>query len=338
MSEIQLSAALATLNNSVTSRGNATDADLRSCCVELINGTTGELVDKQPLSRLLELFYNYCTTDKILDLIDAIDTYDAIKFEDANVKTLCVENFGGNIIDGEITKYEAAQVTSLGAVFKSNTAITKFNELKYFTGLKTLSAAFQGCSSLSEVTFPAATLNASNTAIASLFAGGTSMKIIDLRPLKFSATTPRINLTIFGASTNTSYKSSVEEVYFPECHVNSIYYMVGYCSNLTKVDMSLTNLANMGTTAGSMSSVASAFAQCPKLYSLIGGLPNSKRTTSFAQCNALSHASAVALLQSLGTAGSGSTITFHQNVHLTAEEAAIGTDKGFTVTGYTLDS
>lgn len=267
-----------------------------------------------------------------------------IEFDDDNVKAICVANWGGNIIPDEITPMEAAAVTTLvpsggsQSAFRGNTSIETFNELKYFTGLKTLNYAFHGCTQLTEVTFPKATLTASNTAITSIFGGGTSMKVIDLRPLKFSANSPRINLTIFGASTNTSYKSSVEEVYFPECYVNSIYYMVGYSTNLKIVDMSLTNLANMGTTAGSTSSFAAAFAQCPKLHSLIGGLPNSKRTTSFAQCNALSHASAVTLLQSLGTAGSGSTITFHKNVHLTSEEVAIGTDKGFTVTGYTLDS
>ncbi len=218
MSEIQLSAALATLNNSVTSRGNATDADLRSCCVELINGTTGELVDKQPLSRLLELFYNYCTTDKILDLIDAIDTYDAIKFEDANVKALCGENFGGSIIEGEITKYEAAQVTSLGAVFKSNTAITKFNELKYFTGLTTLNTAFKDCTALESLTFPTAPLSGSTCLTDCV--GKTKVEVVDLRPLNVSQSAA-VNIRPHSASSGTIY---MREIYFPEMKVRTMYY------------------------------------------------------------------------------------------------------------------
>ena len=44
-----------------------------------------------------------------------------IVFEDSTVKELCVTNWGGGIISGEITEYEASKVTTLNNVFKNNT-------------------------------------------------------------------------------------------------------------------------------------------------------------------------------------------------------------------------
>ena len=50
-----------------------------------------------------------------------------IVFEDANVKAICVANWGGNYISGEITEYEAAQVTTLGGNFASNNLFSQPN-------------------------------------------------------------------------------------------------------------------------------------------------------------------------------------------------------------------
>ena len=77
-----------------------------------------------------------------------------IIFADATVKTICVANWDTDG-DGELSKTEAAAVTDLSTVFKNNTAITSFNELQYFTGLKNISSeAFLGCSGLKSLTFP----------------------------------------------------------------------------------------------------------------------------------------------------------------------------------------
>ena len=82
------------------------------------------------------------------------DNY-VIPFEDSNVKALCVNNWGGNVVAGEITYGEAKQVTSLGSVFKNKTNITKFNELVYFTGLTTLyNGEFYGCTNLTDIVIP----------------------------------------------------------------------------------------------------------------------------------------------------------------------------------------
>ena len=77
-----------------------------------------------------------------------------INFTDANVKTLCVNNWDINS-DGELSLGEAAAVTDLGSVFKGNATITSFNELVYFTGTTTIAnAAFQNCTSLTSVVIP----------------------------------------------------------------------------------------------------------------------------------------------------------------------------------------
>ncbi len=77
-----------------------------------------------------------------------------IKFEDLQVKVLCCNNWDTNS-DGELSYNEAAAVTSIGEVFKDNTNIIAFTELKYFTGLSEISAsAFNKCTSLWKICLP----------------------------------------------------------------------------------------------------------------------------------------------------------------------------------------
>ena len=77
-----------------------------------------------------------------------------IVFADENVKALCVANWDTNN-DGELSTDEAAAVTDLGTVFKGNTQITSFNELQYFTKLKSIGDnVFNGCSGMAAVIIP----------------------------------------------------------------------------------------------------------------------------------------------------------------------------------------
>ena len=83
-----------------------------------------------------------------------IDYGSPITFADANVKALCVANWDTNG-DGELSYAEAAAVTDLGEVFKSNNTITSFNELQHFTGLTSIgSQAFFSCVDLTSVIIP----------------------------------------------------------------------------------------------------------------------------------------------------------------------------------------
>ena len=56
--------------------------------------------------------------------------------------------------DNVITKEETASLTNIGVVFRENDEITSFNELQYFTGITSLSEAFNGCSNLVSVKLP----------------------------------------------------------------------------------------------------------------------------------------------------------------------------------------
>ena len=77
-----------------------------------------------------------------------------IDFADANVKAICIANWDINK-NGELSYYEAAAVTDLGEVFSENEEIMSFNELQYFTGLKSIAReAFFGCTSLEEIMLP----------------------------------------------------------------------------------------------------------------------------------------------------------------------------------------
>lgn len=57
-----------------------------------------------------------------------------INFNDIIVKSICLQNWDTNG-DGELSYDEAAAVTTIGTIFKENTEIREFKELKYFTGL-----------------------------------------------------------------------------------------------------------------------------------------------------------------------------------------------------------
>lgn len=81
-------------------------------------------------------------------------TSNNIDFADQNVKALCVANWDTSG-DGELSFAEAAEVTTLGEVFKNKTNITSFNELKFFTGLTSIADyAFNRCVSLTSVVIP----------------------------------------------------------------------------------------------------------------------------------------------------------------------------------------
>lgn len=78
-----------------------------------------------------------------------------IQFEDLRVKMLCCTRGVDKNNDGEISYSEAAAITGLSTVFKGNTDIVAFTELKYFTGLTKIDDnAFRGCTNLWKITFP----------------------------------------------------------------------------------------------------------------------------------------------------------------------------------------
>lgn len=73
---------------------------------------------------------------------------------DPEAKSVCLENWDtdGN---GELSAVECMAVTDLNNVFKNNKTIKTFDELKYFTGLKSIKYGdFDGCTSLESIILP----------------------------------------------------------------------------------------------------------------------------------------------------------------------------------------
>lgn len=79
---------------------------------------------------------------------------DGIVFADDSVRNLCVAHWDADG-DGALSYEEAEAVTSLDSVFFLQTRIRSFDELQYFTGLKTLNRiALSDCYDLQSVTLP----------------------------------------------------------------------------------------------------------------------------------------------------------------------------------------
>ena len=101
-----------------------------------------------------------------------------IVFTDANVKALCVDPATGwdTNGDGELSYAEAAAVTSIGTVFKSQ-SIEYFNELQYFTSLTSIDyQAFNACRSLVSIVLPNSISSIGNSS----FAGCNALSSIDI--------------------------------------------------------------------------------------------------------------------------------------------------------------
>ena len=76
-----------------------------------------------------------------------------IRFEDPEVKRICVENWDKDG-DGELSMEEAAQVSSIRTVFAGNTRIRDLRVLAYTNIREMAEGMFKGCDSLEYITIP----------------------------------------------------------------------------------------------------------------------------------------------------------------------------------------
>ena len=91
---------------------------------------------------------------------------EVITFDSEKTQELCLGQWDANL-DGELTYAEAAAVTDISSVFRSS-AITTFDELRFFTGLTAIpSQAFRQCSSLISVHLPATATSMGNFSFSS---------------------------------------------------------------------------------------------------------------------------------------------------------------------------
>ena len=112
--------------------------------------------DHEGMKRIISSYFGQLILDYPVG-----DAYEFIDFVDKNVEALCVSSFDTAHLGG-LTNARAASVTSITAKFQGNTQITSFNELANFTSMTEISAmgsgntrgAFNGCTSLEEITLP----------------------------------------------------------------------------------------------------------------------------------------------------------------------------------------
>jgi len=205
----------------------------------------------------------YSTTNPWRNFGTVVAISPNINFADANVKALCVENWDRNG-DGELSEEEAAAVTYLGEIFKENTTITSFNELRYFTGLTSIgNSAFQNCGSLISITIPEGVTSFGNYT----FSGCTSLT---------SITIPE-GITNFG---NYSFSgcAGLTSVTIPKGVTSIDNYTFSGCTDLTSV-----TIPNSVTSIGEY-----AFRDCTSLTSVT--IPNSVTSigdNAFNECSGL---------------------------------------------------
>ena len=190
-----------------------------------------------------------------------------IVFADNNVKDICIANWDSNG-DGELTKEEAAAVTTLGSKFY-NTSITSFDELVHFTGLTKISG-FNECKNLASITIPNSVTSIGNNAFYNC-SGLTSVTIPN------SVTS--IGEGAFGSC------SGLTSITIPNSVTSIGMYAFSYCSGLTSIAIpnSVTSFggyafANSGLTSitipNSITTINyNAFENCTALTSV--SIPNS---------------------------------------------------------------
>ena len=122
--------------------------------IQLSNDANGNIATDSDLqiaaSKNFEIYYQGAWVKKSDFSID---------FADSEVKRICVENWDTNG-NGELSYSEAAAVTDLGDVFYYNETIKSFDELQYFTSLKTIGTeSFYHCEKLTSITLPNSVTN-----------------------------------------------------------------------------------------------------------------------------------------------------------------------------------
>lgn len=250
-----------------------------------------------------------------------------IVFQDPVVKQLCVENWGNQFIEGEITEWEAARVTSLNNVFYNNDTITKFNELRYFTSLTSLycsgsgdsvTGQFYSCSLLEEITIPKAPINDFRGA----FRVCGTLEEIDISPT--TATRFRIDAFVQGTSSGTF---PLKRVKLPSGEISASPLRTFWRTKkleTIEIDGTLdfsdaTAFTNFTTSATSLTTIT-------------GTMTGISASIDFSY-NPLTHDSAMVVIEGLAQVSTSKTVTFKTTTYATLSEddIAVATDKGWNV-------
>ena len=207
-----------------------------------------------------------------------------IVFKDAEVKRICVENWGSN---GEITYEQAAAVTGLGRVFRDST-ITSFDELIYFTRLDSISSsAFRGCAQLTSIALPPTINQIGGFA----FHNDTNLKRVIISDIQaycnINFSTDTSSPFCYGASIYSDDDTEIKTLEIPEgVETISTYAFMGAAITTLILPSTLTNIYN------------SSFYGCSSLTSVRpkGTVPATIESDSFQNIN-----NSCALIVPIGT-------------------------------------
>ena len=177
----------------------------------------------------------------IKDMEGTYEDLTLIQFADSLTKAYCIKNWDINL-DGELSLYEASQVTSLRS-FGTDYKIVSFDELKYFENLSEIGPYFQNQTKLESVTIPNSVTSIGNSAFENCSA---------LTSIQFPDKLETIGKYAFrGCSALTS-------VALPKGLTNIPDYIFAECSSLSDVTLP-DSLETIGV---------SAFANCKSLTSI----------------------------------------------------------------------
>lgn len=254
-----------------------------------------------------------------------------IDFADQAVKALCVSNWGGNVVEGEITKGEAAAVTSLNGVFREKTQITTFDELRFFTGLTSLSISgidataigeFDACTNLERITLPKASI----TNLAGAFHQCLKIRFLDLTPLSAGINISALTRYTSGSGLPTYDTEYLTEVKLPSgAYAGDWYQVFNRRKALQKIVID--GVADLSGLNGTTNDFSNAFNQCTSLTTISGGIVGISQSISFQHCP-LTADSAMVIINGLAdlTGQTGKTLTLSSTTKTALTAAGIDYD------------